>query len=67
MSDPQHVSILMQGVDAWNEGRETNLEVTPNLKRAGLEGFDLSGANLQAAIRLKTQLVGTLVCLYQLI
>jgi uncharacterized protein YjbI with pentapeptide repeats len=49
MSDPQHLLILMQGVDAWNEWREANLEVTPNLKRADLEGFELSGANLQGA------------------
>jgi uncharacterized protein YjbI with pentapeptide repeats len=47
MSDPQHMSILNQGVEAWNEWRDQNPSVIPNLKRANLRGYVLDGVNFR--------------------
>jgi len=56
MATPEHLSILRQGVKAWNNWRKSSVIVTPdlsdadlswaNLKRANLKGAELSGANL---------------------
>lgn len=54
-----HLDILMQGVDVWNQWREEHFEVRPSLGRANLvevnlieanlSGADLTGANLGGA------------------
>ena len=54
MANPEHLEILKQGVDAWNQWREKHREIMPNLTRAHLSGAnlreaDLSGANLRRA------------------
>jgi len=41
MASPEHLQILQQGVEAWNQWRGQNEDVTPNLR-----GADLTGANL---------------------
>ncbi|MDQ2730316.1 MAG: pentapeptide repeat-containing protein, partial [Armatimonadota bacterium] len=54
MADQQHVQILLQGVNAWNQWREANPSIDPDLAAVNLAGADLreinfSGADLIAA------------------
>ena len=54
MADKEHVALLKQGVNSWNEWRENNPEIKPdlsnsNLSRASLSNADLSDANLTDA------------------
>ena len=46
MANEEHVEILRQGADVWNEWRRKNIELIPDLYRANLSGANLSGANL---------------------
>jgi hypothetical protein len=48
MGNPEHLSILLQGVDAWNRWRNAN-KLKPDLSKTDLSKMDLSGANLVAA------------------
>jgi len=41
MANEKHLSILMQGLEAWNQWRRENPKIKPNLK-----GADLSGSSL---------------------
>jgi hypothetical protein len=45
MANPEHLEILKQGVEIWNEWREQNPTIKPNLS-----GADLRAANLNQAI-----------------
>ena len=57
--DPKHLSILREGVEAWNEWRKRNPKLVPGLngtdlrrgsfREADLSRTDLSGANLSEA------------------
>ena len=49
MANEEHLKILKQGVEAWNEWREENADVQPDLSRAYLIGAKLSGAKLGRA------------------
>ena len=59
MANPEHLEILKQGVDAWNQWRKENPEMKPDLSEADLAHADLrdallldanlSGANLRQA------------------
>jgi len=46
MVNNDHFNILMRGMDAWNEWREQNIEICPDLIKATLSDLDLSGINL---------------------
>lgn len=46
MPNEQHLEILKKGVQAWNEWREKNPEIKPDLNQADLAGVNLEGANL---------------------
>jgi hypothetical protein len=46
MTDNDYLSLIQQGVEAWNRWREENPEVKPDLSRAYLFEADLSGFNL---------------------
>lgn len=46
MANEEHLAILKQGVDAWNEWRYENTRVYPDLRGAELDGVDLNAANL---------------------
>jgi hypothetical protein len=46
MANPQHLEILKQGVEVWNEWRKENLDVEPDLEGANLSGANLEGASL---------------------
>jgi hypothetical protein len=49
MASEEHLQIIRQGADVWNEWRERNPELIPDLREADLYGADLSGANLSEA------------------
>jgi hypothetical protein len=49
MADQSHLDVLRQGVKAWNEWRERNPSITPNLSGADLSGANLSEANFTEA------------------
>jgi hypothetical protein len=46
MADESHLSVLKQGVEAWNQWREQNPGVEPDLGEANLCGTILTKANL---------------------
>jgi uncharacterized protein YjbI with pentapeptide repeats len=62
MANPEHLQILQQGVEAWNQWRShTNIRPDlrrANLRRADLRGADLRGADLSEAIFYRTNLTG---------
>jgi hypothetical protein len=49
MANPEHLQILEQGVEAWNEWREQNERIRPHLNGAELSEASLTGANLSKA------------------
>ena len=49
MANRQHLAILDQGVDAWNEWRELNPSVEPDLRGGSFQGRDLRGLQLDGA------------------
>ena len=58
MANEEHLKILKQGVEAWNEWREKNPQRTPDLSKANLIESDLNGANLYGADLSKANLYG---------
>lgn len=57
MANPEHLDILKQGVEVWNDWRLEQRDVTPDLRGANLRGMDLSGADLSNAILMEANLV----------
>jgi len=49
MANPEHLAILKQGVEKWNQWRAANPYVTPHLFEAHLIGANLTGADLSGA------------------
>jgi hypothetical protein len=54
MADPEHVAIIKQGVEEWNQWRKKQPDIKVDLTRADLEeerliGIDLHGVNLKRA------------------
>ena len=49
MANENHLARLRQDVNAWNEWREKNSNIQPDLGEADLREADLSGANLSGA------------------
>ncbi|MEB3282679.1 MAG: pentapeptide repeat-containing protein [Lyngbya sp.] len=49
MANEEHFVQLKQGVEMWNQWRERNPELKPDLRGVDLSGADLSGANLWMA------------------
>jgi len=45
MANPEHLAILQQGVDVWNQWRKENPDVQPNLYMARLRGAKLRETN----------------------
>ena len=48
-TNEEHFAILMKGVGAWNNWREKNPDVQPDLREADLQGANLRGADLHGA------------------
>ena len=48
MANPEHLKILEQGVEVWNEWRKENLTLRPDLLRVDLSGKNLRGIYLNA-------------------
>ncbi len=49
MANPEHLDILKQEVETWNEWRQANPDTRPDLRRADLNDTDLSRADLSGA------------------
>jgi TIR domain/Pentapeptide repeats (8 copies) len=49
MANPEHLEILKQGVNVWNEWRDEHPEIIPNIRNAKLKSADLSHANFSHA------------------
>src|SRR2546426_1109603 len=49
MANQEHVKILQQGVEAWNQWRDQDPKISPDLREANLRGADLHAANLGGA------------------
>lgn len=49
MANQEHLSILKQGVEAWNTWRKKNNSIMPILRRANLEGYKLNGVDFHDA------------------
>jgi len=64
MANPEHLSKIREGVKAWNNWRETNPDILPDLSKANLSGAKLGSpkdptkAKLRAAKRLDLALMG---------
>jgi uncharacterized protein YjbI with pentapeptide repeats len=50
MPDENHLAILNKGVEAWNEWREVNPDIIPDLSNAPLMSANLDGADLSRAV-----------------
>jgi uncharacterized protein YjbI with pentapeptide repeats len=46
MANTQHVDMLQQGMQVWNEWRKQNPDIRADLSGADLSGINLTGANL---------------------
>ncbi|HUN44366.1 MAG TPA: pentapeptide repeat-containing protein [Acetobacteraceae bacterium] len=56
MSDPDHVALIRSGVVNWNQWRQENPCVSPDLSGAELKGSDLNEADLHGADLSKAEL-----------
>jgi uncharacterized protein YjbI with pentapeptide repeats len=61
MANPEHLEILNQGVETWNQWREEHREIKPNLRGGDLDGIDLTGVNLSWADLGMIRLRGTIL------
>ncbi len=66
MANQEHLRILAQGVEKWNQWREKNPDEKPDFCGADLSGADLSGANLWRANLRCTNLSGAVLDLADL-
>jgi len=57
MANPDHLEILNQGEKAWNQWREDNPEVIPDLNNVDLTGIDLTGIDLSGVNLKRANLV----------
>ncbi len=59
MANQEHLDILKQGVEAWNQWREEHTDIKPDLREANLNGTVLINADLRGAILIRVSLKGT--------
>jgi hypothetical protein len=57
MANPEHLKILLEGVEVWNQWREDNPEVIPDLSEANLSEANLLRADLREANLSGTNLI----------
>lgn len=58
MANEEQLSILRQGVKAWNEWRKENISASIDMSRADLKGTDLAEADFHKALFVEADLVG---------
>jgi uncharacterized protein YjbI with pentapeptide repeats len=68
MANPEHLALLENGIEAWNDWRQRDRDLRPDLSAASLEGVylrfadlswvNLSGANLTNAMMQRCRLIG---------
>lgn len=63
MANKEHLKLLKQGTEVWNQWREEHPDIRPdlggaNLAQANLEGANLFGANLFGASLIEANLIG---------
>ncbi|RCJ26183.1 hypothetical protein A6770_26590 [Nostoc minutum NIES-26] len=58
MVDHKHLAVLKQGVNYWNDWRQNNPDVIPDLSKVDLKGIDLKRINLRGANLSKTDFTG---------
>jgi len=58
MANPEHLAKLQEGVQVWNEWREKNPDMKPDLSGAKLRGAELRAVNLSWANLSETDLIG---------
>ena len=56
MANEEHFAILKQGVEVWNNWREENPEIKPDLSEADLTETDLRGVNFKKAFLMRANL-----------
>jgi len=56
MANEEHLSVLLQGRQQWNDWRDANPDVRPDLRKADLHEADLSGVNLSGAVLIDADL-----------
>jgi hypothetical protein len=61
MADEEHLAILNQGVEAWNDWRNKNPDERPILRNLNLVGVNLIGVDLHKAILIGTNLSGAIL------
>src|SRR5215467_2180700 len=59
MAKDMHLSVLLQGVGAWNAWRAAHADTRPDLSNASLRGLDLAKVDLPGADLCKADLRGT--------
>lgn len=59
MANPEHLKILKQGVEVWNEWRTENPDIQPDLERAELSDLTLSNYVLTEANLFRVQMRGS--------
>jgi uncharacterized protein YjbI with pentapeptide repeats len=59
MANKEQLDLLKQGVEVWNQWRQENPDIRPDLEEADLRGAVLSGANLSNAYLSQANLGGT--------
>jgi len=58
MANEEHLKILRQGVEDWNQWRKENSDIRPDLRGVNLSGARLSGADLSGANLMRADLSG---------
>lgn len=61
MANAEHVEILSEGIESWNEWRRQNPEVIPDLSGVDLRLRDMTGVNLRFANLHRTDLEGAIL------
>jgi hypothetical protein len=61
VADPEHLKLLRQGVDVWNEWRAEKPSIRPDLGEANLSEAYLNGANLYEAYLYEANLSGAAI------
>jgi Pentapeptide repeats (8 copies) len=56
MANDEHLAVLLQGRQQWNEWRDANPDVKPDLREADLHEADLSGLDLSHAVLIDADL-----------